>query len=375
MISLLYLDNSATTPIHPEVKEAMLPFLLQEFGNPSSKYYELASNAKDAVKTARLNVAKLINCRRDEIIFTSGSTESNNFIIKGITDQRKEQGNHIITTNIEHPSVLEVCKYLESIGFDLTILEANSNGIVTAEQFKNAITPDTIFASIQWGNNEIGSINPINKISSICLEQNVFLHSDATQVVGKLDIDLEELEGLSAISISGHKFFGPKGVGATFLRKDEYSIFPAITPLIHGGGQEEGLRSGTLAVHNIVGLGKASEIAAQRLQKNIDKLNDLELHLIDILNSKFGDNIKYNHPIENKIPGIISVQFIGINNEILVKKLAPIIALSTGSACSSSKPSHVLAAIGLSLNEVRQTIRISLSPYIEKDDLSIFKNL
>lgn len=375
MISLLYLDNSATTPIHPEVKESMLPFLLQEFGNPSSKYYELASNAKDGVKTARLNVAKLINCRPDEIIFTSGSTESNNFVIKGITDQRKEKGNHIITTNIEHPSVLEVCKYLESIGFSLTILEVDSNGVVTANQFKNAITPHTIFASIQWGNSEIGSINPINEISAICLEHNIFLHSDATQVIGKLHIDLEELEGLSAISISGHKFFGPKGVGATFLRKDEYNIFPAITPLLHGGGQEDGLRSGTLAVHNIVGLGKASEIAAQCLNKNIEKLSELELHLIDILNSKFGDNIKYNHPSENKIPGIISVQFIGINNEILVKKLAPIIALSTGSACSSSKPSHVLAAIGLSLNEVRQTIRISLSPYIEKEDLSIFRNL
>lgn len=375
MISLLYLDNSATTPIHPQVKEAMIPFLLEEFGNPSSKYYALATSANDAIKSARHNVAKLINCRPDEIIFTSGSTESNNFVIKGITDQKKDKGNHIITTNVEHPSVLEVCKYLENIGFNLTILEANQDGVVTVEQFNNAITPQTIFASIQWGNNEIGSINPIANISTLCLENDIFLHSDATQVIGKLPIDLEELEGLSAISISAHKFFGPKGVGATFLRKDQYNIFPPITPLLHGGGQEEGLRSGTLAVHNIVGFGKASEIATQRLSKNIKKLHELELHLIDTLNSKFGSNIKYNHPPENKIPGIVNVQFIGINNEILVKKLAPAIALSTGSACSSSKPSHVLAAIGLSLNEIRQTIRISLSPYIEKEDLNIFNNL
>ncbi|AMO86777.1 cysteine desulfurase family protein [Solibacillus isronensis] len=372
---MLYLDNSATTPIHPEVKDAMLPFLLEEFGNPSSKYYDLAAYAKDAVKIARQNVAKLIDCRPDEIIFTSGSTESNNFIIKGITDQRKNKGKHIITTNIEHPSVLEVCKYLESIGFNLTVLEANQNGVITIEQFSNAVTPETIFASIQWGNNEIGSLNPIIEISKICIEHDIFLHSDATQVIGKRLISLDNLPGLSAISISAHKFFGPKGVGATFLRKDQYNLFPPITPLLHGGGQEEGLRSGTLAVHNIVGLGKASEIASQRQNKNIKKLNELEQHLIEILNSKFGTNIKYNHSSENKIPGIINVQFIGINNEILVKKLAPVIAVSTGSACSSSKPSHVLAAIGLSLNEIRQTIRISLSPYIEKEDLNIFNNL
>lgn len=375
MIPLLYLDNSATTPIHPEVKEAMLPFLLEEFGNPSSKYYELATNAKEAIKIARRHVAKLIQCRPDEIIFTSGSTESNNFVIKGITDQRKTKGNHIITTNIEHPSVLEVCKYLEEIGFEVTILQANKNGIITAEQFRDAITPNTTFATIQWGNNEIGSVNPIEEIASICLKNDVFLHSDATQVVGKLPMNLEEIEGLSSISISAHKFFGPKGVGATFLRKDQYNMFPPITPLLHGGGQEDGLRSGTLAVHNIVGLGKASEIAKQRLNQNIKKLNALEQYLIDILNTKFGKKVQYNHPTTHKIPGIISVQFIGLNNEILVKKLAPVIAVSTGSACSSSKPSHVLAAIGLSLNEVRQTIRISLSPYIEKEDLSILKNL
>ena len=292
MISLLYLDNSATTPILPEVKEAMLPYLLEEFGNPSSKYYELASNAKDTVKSARRNVAKLINCLPEEIIFTSGSTESNNFIIKGITDQRKNNGNHIITTNIEHPSVLEVCKYLESIGFNLTVLEANPDGIVTVDQFNKAVTTETIFASIQWGNNEIGSINPIEEIAKICLEHDIFLHSDATQVIGKLPVYLDELPGLGAISISAHKFFGPKGVGATFLRKDQYNIFPPITPLFHGGGQEEGLRSGTLAVHNIVGLGKASEIAFQRLDQNIKKLSELEKLLINILNSKFGSDIK-----------------------------------------------------------------------------------
>lgn len=372
---MLYLDNSATTPIHEEVKDAMLPYILEQFGNPSSKYYDLANTASDAVKDARTQVAKLINCKSSEIIFTSGSTESNNFIIKGISDQRKSIGNHIITTNVEHPSVLEVVNHLGEIGYKITVLPVNENGQITPAQFSEAITSETILASIQWGNNEIGAINPIEEIADICSKHQIFLHSDATQVAGKVKINLEDIPGLQAISISAHKFFGPKGIGAVFLRKDQYELFPAITPLLHGGGQENGLRSGTLAVHNIVGLGKASEIANKHINSHIENLLDLEKYLVQILSNQFKSHISFNHPTENKIPGIISVQFIGLNNEILVKKLSPIIALSTGSACSSAKPSYVLAAIGLSLDEIRQTIRISLSPYTSKADLNVFKQL
>lgn len=375
MISLLYLDNSATTPIHPDVKDAMLPYLLEEFGNPSSKYYSHAVNSKDAVLTARQQVAQLLVCKADEIIFTSGSTESNNFIIKGISDQRKQHGKHIITTSIEHPSVLEVCKHLEQLGFDLTILPVDRYGRISMEDFKTAIRPDTILVTIQWGNNELGTLQPMTDIATLCLEKGIFLHSDATQVVGKIDISLKDLPGLSAISTSAHKYFGPKGIGAIFLRHDQYNMFPAITPLLHGGGQEGGLRSGTLAVHNIVGMGKASEIAHLNLNKNNLKLSQLENYLHEILNNQFGSNIKFNNSIDQKIPGILSVQFIGINNEILVKQLAPIMAVSTGSACSSSKPSHVLASIGLELNEIRQTIRFSLSPYIDQSEFEIFKSL
>lgn len=372
---MLYLDNSATTPVHPLVKEAMLPYLLEEFGNPSSKYYSLAANANKAVEKARSSVAKLLNCRTDEIIFTSGSTESNNFIIKGITDQRKNKGKHIITTAIEHPSVLETCKYLTTIGFELTILAVNKNGHITIDQIQKAIRPDTILITVQWGNNEIGSLNPIEDIAKICEKQNIFFHSDATQVIGKIPIHLDYIPGLNAISVSAHKFFGPKGIGAVYLKRDEFSLFPEITPLLHGGGQEFNLRSGTLAVHNIVGFGKASEIALESLSTHCIKLKELEEYLESLLINKFGSKIKFNHPKSQKIPGIISVQFMGINNEILVKKLAPLIAVSTGSACSSSKPSHVLTAIGLSLDEIRQTIRISLSPYLNKEDLDIFKVL
>ncbi|OCS87296.1 cysteine desulfurase family protein [Caryophanon latum] len=372
---MLYLDNSATTPVHPEVKEAMLPYLLEQFGNPSSKYYDYATTAKDAVANARQAVANLLHCKTDEVIFTSGSTESNNFIIKGITDQRKDLGKHIITTATEHPSVLETCKYLQTIGFELTILPVNINGRVSVEQVRAAIRPDTILLTIQWGNNELGTLNPIAEIAELCEEQNVFLHSDATQVIGKIEFSLEDMPGLQAISISAHKYFGPKGVGVAYLKQDAYNLYPDITPLFHGGGQEYGLRSGTLAVHNIVGMGVASKIAATKLKHNIEQLTLLEKRLVELLQQQFGSNIKFNQPSTNKIPGIVSVQFIGLNNEILVKKLAPIIAVSTGSACSSAKPSHVLAAIGLSLNEVRQTIRFSLSPYIELEELNIFKEL
>lgn len=375
MITLLYLDNSATTQIHPEVKEAMLPFLLEQFGNPSSKYYEPATYAKSAVNEARQNIAKLIGCKTDEVLFTSGSTESNNFVIKGIADQRKNEGKHIITTATEHPSVLEVCKYLETIGFELTTLPVDTYGRVSPGQVTAAIRPDTILVTIHWGNNELGTLNPIEEIADVCLQHKVFFHSDATQIVGKVAFSLEDMPGLQSISISAHKYFGPKGIGVTFLRQDQYNLYPAITPLLHGGGQEHGLRSGTLAVHNIVGMGVASKIAHAKLAQHIQQLQELEAYLIELLVAKFDQNIKFNQPRENKIPGIVSVQFIGLNNEILVKKLAPIMAVSTGSACSSAKPSHVLAAIGLELNEVRQTIRFSLSPYISKDDLNIFKQL
>lgn len=372
---MLYLDNSATTQIHPDVKEAMLPYLMEEFGNPSSKYYNYAVNAKNAVEDARANVARLIGCQSDEIIFTSGSTESNNFILKGIADQRKDLGRHIITSAVEHPSVLEVYYYLSSNGFNLTILPVDPLGCVSIEAVKAALREDTIIVSIQWGNNELGSLNPISEIATLCEEEGIFFHTDATQVMGKYVVNLEDYPGISAMSISGHKFFGPKGVGATFLRKDQYGIFPKITPLLHGGGQEYNLRSGTLAVHNIVGFGVACKIAGHNLLTHIKKLQDLETYLLTVLRNKFSNHIKVNNETSNKIPGIVSVQFIGINNEILVKKLAPIMAVSTGSACSSSKPSHVLAAVGLTIDEIRSTLRFSLSPYTNREDLDIFLQL
>ncbi|MBM7691623.1 cysteine desulfurase [Peribacillus deserti] len=372
---MLYLDNSATTQIHPEVKDAMLPYLMEEFGNPSSKYYSAAENAKIAVKEARHSLASLIGSSDSEIIFTSGSTESNNMIIKGVADFYADKGNHIITTKVEHPSVLETCKYLETKGFEVSYLDVDEYGRIELDDLKSHIKENTILVTVIWGNNELGSLNDIKSISELCLENNVFFHSDATQVVGKIEINLSNYPGVTFLSCSSHKFHGPKGIGAAFIRKDEYDILTRLTPLLHGGGQEQGIRSGTLAVHNIVGLGKAAELATKHLPDNIKKIKESEQYLVGILKEKFGSQIYFNSDELKKIPGVISVQFRGINNEVLVKSLAPYVAVSTGSACSSSKPSHVLAAIGLTIDEVRSTVRISLSSFIKKEDLDIFKQL
>ncbi|PFK32882.1 cysteine desulfurase DndA [Bacillus cereus] len=373
---MLYLDNSATTQLLPEVKETMLPYLLEEFGNPSSKYYGLAQNAKEAVETARQHVAQLLGCETDEVIFTSGATESNNFILKGITHYHKDKGNHIITSKVEHPSIIETCKFLEANGYTVTYLDVDRYGRINLEELTKAILKEkTLLVSIMWGNNELGSLNQINEIAKICKDNEVFFHTDATQVVGKVQFSLSDIDGINFLSCSSHKFHGPKGVGVTVIRKDELGLPIQITPLLHGGGQERDIRSGTLAVHNIVGMGKAAEIAYVNLEKNIDRLEELENRLTDILKSKFQSHIQFNNDIENKIPGILSVVFKGINNETLVRTLAPVAAVSTGSACSSSKPSHVLQAIGLSIDEVRSTVRFSLSSNTPLDELDVFYQL
>ncbi|MFC0015086.1 MULTISPECIES: cysteine desulfurase family protein [Allobacillus] len=373
----LYLDNSATTPVLPEVKDAMLPYLLEEFGNPSSKYYSKADNAKHAVQISRERVANLVGCKSKEVIFTSGATESNNMIIKGIADYYNEKrGKHIITSQVEHPAVLETCKYLESKGFFVTYLDVDQYGRIDLEQLKKCAedTPPLLITLI-WGNNEIGSLNPIHEVAQYCFENNILFHSDATQVVGKHPIDLEDYPGLRFLSYSAHKLHGPKGIGAAIIREDELGLPTKITPLLHGGEQENGLRSGTLAVHNIVGFGKAAEIALDNLELNIAELKQNEVYLYKLLKEKYKDRVKFNHLEDNKIPGILSVTFPGINNELLVKNLAPYVAVSTGSACSTSKPSHVLKAMGYDLEHIRSTIRISLSPSVSKQELDIFNQL
>jgi cysteine desulfurase len=360
---MIYLDNSATTAIAPEVLDAMLPYLKEEFGNPSSKYYTLAENAKKALEKARQQVADFIGCESDEVIFTSGATESNNFILKGVADYYQNKGKHIVTSKVEHPSIIESCKYLESKGYKVTYLDVDHYGRVDINEIEKLLTSDIkpILVSIMWGNNEIGSLNDVPAISELCMKNDVFFHTDATQVMGKTPVVLDDHPGINFLSCSAHKLHGPKGVGACIIRKSKLGTKTNITPLLHGGGQENDYRSGTHAVHNIVGFGKAAELAQQHLNENINKLAELEAEVKDVLVKKFGEILVFNNDDQQKIPGLLSIQLKGINNELFIKKTADQLALSTGSACSSSKPSHVLAAAGKSLDEVRTTIRITLS--------------
>ncbi|HEY0826849.1 MAG TPA: cysteine desulfurase family protein [Bacilli bacterium] len=373
---MLYLDNSATTRIYDEVLEALLPFLKEEYGNPSSKYYLLAENAKKAISTAREKVAELVGCDPEEVIFTSGATESNNMIIKGVADQYPEKGNHIITSKVEHPSVIESCKHLESKGYKVTYLDVDLFGRIQPEKFEQTVRNNPpLLVSLIWGNNELGSLNEVEQIAAICKNHNVLFHTDATQIIGKVKFNLSLIPGIRFLSISGHKIHAPKGVGVAIIRKHDIGKKTQLTPLIHGGGQEDNYRSGTLAVHNIVGLGKAAEIAMREIDNTINKLLVLEAFCKELLVMKFGEQLIFNSDTGNKIPGLLNLMITGVNNQRFIIKHAEKIAISTGSACSSAKPSEVLIAIGKSDQEIRSTLRITLSPDIELSDLKVILDL
>lgn len=360
---MIYLDNSSTTRVLPEVYKEMIPYISEYYGNPNSKYYEQAVKSKDAVKIARNRVAQFLNCNDEEVIFTSGATESNNFILKGYTHANKKEGNHIIISAIEHSCILNTAKFLEQEGYEVTYLPVDHNGIVNPQILEKNIKNNTILVSIMWANNELGSINDIKEISKICKKHKIKFHTDATQYAGKGQIDLQEYNNIDFLSISAHKFYGPKGIGMVFIRKDENGFYPNITPLIHGGEQEYGLRSGTLAVHQIVGMGKAAELARINLKENIEKLKKDEKEFIEKMKEIFGDRICINNTNKNKVPGLVSLRIKNYNNQLFLKEAADILCASTGSACSNAKPSYVLKACGYSDEEIRETIRFSLSSY------------
>ena len=386
---MIYLDNSATTPIDPEVLEAMLPYLKEEYGNPSSRYYSLAINANNAVEKAREQVAALINAQPKEIIFTSGASESNNFIIKGVADYKKyyeESGNHIITSTVEHKSVLETCKFLngdvfwnksESTiasqflkkksttkkidrGYEVSFLPVNEYAQVKEETFKDAIKENTILASFIWGNNEIGSLNDIENLCAIAKEKKILFHSDATQVLGKINIDVKKIP-VDFLSVSAHKIYGPKGVGAAFVRQTGLSDFK-MTSLIHGGLQERGYRAGTSAVHNIVGLGKACEIAKRDMNEYIKKISELEVEAKKMLTEKY-PGVEFLGDPDNHIPGVIGMLIPGIVNDMFIKDMADRCAISSGSACGIGEPSYVIEEIGVG-DRSSQFIRITLNTTI-----------
>jgi len=352
---LIYLDNAASTEIHPEVVKEMLPYFDKYYGNPSS-IHQFGRKAKNAIEKARKQVAALIGAEPNEIIFTSGGTESNNTIFYGIISQgEKFELSHIITSSIEHDAVLEPIRQFEKNGCQITYLPVDKHGMINLDDITKSISKQTVMISIMFANNEVGTIQPIKEISKICNKYQIPLHTDAVQAVGKIPINVKEL-GVDALSISSHKINGPKGVGALFLKKGSTT-----TPYIVGGGQEDGMRSGTENVASIVGFGKACEIAKDKLSDNISHFQTLHSSMLSRIVKEI-PHVKLNGHPQNRIFNNIHLTFLGINGEDLIIKLDEHgIAASTGSACSvhTQKASHVLKAMGFNHEQITGSLRIS----------------
>lgn len=362
----IYMDYSATTYTKPEVLEEMIPYFTQNYGNPSS-FYTLSDLNRKAISTARERVARAINATSDEICFTSGGCEADNWAIKGVAFSRKNKGNHIITTSIEHHAILNSCKFLENNGFEVTYLPVNEEGLVNPQDVKNAITDKTILVSVMFANNEIGSIQPIKEIGAICKEHKILFHTDAVQAIGHVSVDVKEMN-IDLLSMAAHKFYGPKGVGALYIRRGV-----KIENLIHGGGQERNRRASTENVAGIVGMGKAIEMVINEMPQESKRLAILRDKLIKELNEKI-PHAKLNGPVgEKRLPGNFNMSFIGIEGETLLLDLDDIgIYASTGSACASSdlSASHVLLSIGLEHGVAHGSLRLSLGENNNENDVN-----
>ena len=360
----IYLDYAATTPTHPEVVKAMLPYLTNVFGNPST-IYSYGQEARGAVEEARTKVAELIGARGEEITFTSGGTEADNFALKGIAYASEHKGDHIITTSIEHHAVVESCKFLERRGFKVTYLPVDGYGLVAPQDIKKAITNKTILISVIHANNEVGTIEPIGEIGKIAKEAGICFHTDAVQTVGHIPVNVDAL-GVDLLSISAHKVYGPKGVGALYIKKGT-----RLVPLMHGGEQEKRHRAGTENVPAIVGLGKAVELAGQEMDKETEWLTCLRDKLIKGLLERI-DHIRLNgHPLKRLPNNVnVSVDFVEGESMLLNLDLEGICA-STGSACSSSslEPSHILLALGLSPEQAHGSLRFTLGRENTEEDI------
>jgi len=351
----IYLDHAGTTYVKKEVLKEMLPYFTEKFGNPSS-VYKLGQENKKAVEHAREQVAHVLNANKNEIYFTSCGSEADNWALKGIAFANKTKGNHIITSKIEHHAILNTCKWLEENGFEVTYLSVDKDGVINLEELKKSIKNKTILISIMYANNEIGTIQPIEKISQIAKEKNIYFHTDAVQAVGNLKIDVKEL-GIDLLSLSGHKFYGPKGVGALYIKNGV-----KIDNFIHGGGQESKKRAGTENVAGIVGLGKAIELSYKNLYIYNKKMIELREKMIKEIIKKI-PNAKLNGHRTQRLPGNVNIAFKDIEGESLLLMLnMKGIAASSGSACSSgaNQPSHVLKAIGLSDVEAHGTLRFTI---------------
>ncbi len=350
---MIYLDNAASTQIHPVVIEEMIPFLKEQYGNPSS-IHSLGRLSHKAIQNARKKIADLIHCQPEEILLTSGGTESNNTALLGIANSNSKK--HIITSSIEHDAILEPCKKLEKEGSEITYVPVDSDGLLNSEKIRESISKDTCLVTIMFANNEVGTIQPIKEISKICKENKVIFHTDAIQAVGKVDINVKELD-LDLLSLSSHKINGPKGVGALYIKKGIQ-----IDPFILGGGQENGLRSGTENVASIVGFGKACQLAKENMESNVSNFTSLRDSLVSKIMEQIS-HVTFNGHKEKRIPNNAHFTFLGVNGEDLIIKLDENgIAASTGSACSVrvQKASHVLKAMGFDHEQITGSLRLTV---------------
>ena len=367
----IYFDNAATTKLDDEVLKEMLPYLKDNYGNPSS-IYKLGREARKAIEDSREKIAKVLNCKANEIYFTAGGSESDNTAIKGIAKANKKRGNHIITSKIEHPAVLETCKQLEKEGFEITYISVDEKGIVDLEELKKSIKPTTILITIMFANNEIGTIQPIEEIGQIAKGNNIYFHTDSVQAVGSIKIDVQKLN-IDSLSLSGHKFYGPKGVGALYVKTGV-----PFEKFISGGHQERNKRAGTENVAGIVGIGKAIELAYENLDEYNKKIKELRDYYVKQVEEKI-PYIKINGDMEKRLPGNSNISFRFIEGEGLLLNLdLKGICASSGSACTSGSldPSHVLLAIGLPHEIAHGSLRVSIGKYNTKEEIDyLIENL
>lgn len=356
----IYMDNHATTPMDPRVLEAMLPYFMEKFGNAASRNHPFGWTAEEAVEEARERIARLVGATAKEIIFTSGATESDNLAIKGVAEMYREKGNHIITAVTEHKAVLDTCKRLEKYGYRVTYLPVQKDGLIDLEELKRAIDTKTILVTIMAANNEIGVLQPWAEIGKICRERGVLFHTDATQAVGKVAVDVNK-HNIDLMSISAHKMYGPKGVGALYVRRKNPRV--QISAIIDGGGHERGMRSGTLNVPGVVGLGKACALASEDMAQEATRLASLRDRLKDRILGRL-DEVYINGSMEHRLPGNLNISFAYVEGESLLMGINDV-AVSSGSACTSAtlEPSYVLKALGTGDDLAHSSIRFGIGRF------------
>ncbi len=361
----IYLDYQATTPLDPEVFEAMTPYFMEHYGNPHSRSHEFGWKSEAAIEIARELVASVIGAEAKEIVFTSGATESNNIAIKGVARFYKNKKNHIITAVTEHKCVIDTCRHLEEEGFDVTYLKVKSDGLIDLDELESSITDKTSLVSIMFVNNEIGVIQKLKEIGAICRKKGVFFHTDIAQGFGKTKLDVNECN-IDLASISGHKIYGPKGVGALYVRKKPRV---RISPIFNGGGQERGMRSGTTPTPLVVGFGKASEIALRRMDEDYEHVKNLSDYFIKTIRSNI-DHVYINGSVENRYPGNINLSFAYVEGESLILAIKDL-AVSSGSACTSAslEPSYVLSSIGVDEAMAHTSIRFGIGRFTTKEEM------